>query len=273
MRQGIMLCYPFDEGRFARWGGKGLVQPKLHGFRCRCIIDDDGIATLLSSEENVFTSLPHIEEQVEALGLRNKELDGELYVHGMPFQSIASIAKTKIGLHPDYKSMEYHVFDEVSNNPQWSRLRNLGFMMQAHSSIQVVRTELVGSIDDIDKYYSEFTQQGYEGFIVREMDALYARKRSTSIMKCKPCKFDEYEVVGYREEYSIYGEPKDTLGALVLKSDGGGLFSVGSGFTVQQRQELWLKRDELAGCQCKVKYQELTVGREVPRFPVFYQLL
>ena len=275
MRQGIMLCYPFDEGRFARWGGKGLIQPKLHGLRCRAIGDNAGEVTLLSSEANVFTSVPHIKEQLQSLGLRNRELDGELYVHGMSFQGIASIVKTKIGLHPGYKQMDYHVFDIVSDaGIQASRLAFIERLpIRKQPNLHLVRTELVESLGDVEEFYPEFVTEGYEGFIVRQLDAHYVRKRSTSIMKCKPCKFDDYEVVGYREEFSIHGEPKDTLGALVLKSDGGGLFSVGSGFTAQQREELWLRRDSLAGCQCKVKYQELTVGREVPRFPVFYNLL
>jgi len=271
-----MLCYPFDEDRFTRWGNKGLAQPKLDGLRCRAIIDSAGEVILLSSEENEFTSVPHIKEQVKALGLKNWELDGELYVHGMPFQSLASIAKTKIGLHPDYRAMEYHVFDTVNNEVQRARIAALELLLK-QPNICVVRTELVESLDTLEKCYDEFVAQGYEGFIIRQLDAPYARKRSTSIMKCKPGRFDEYEVIGYQEERSIYGEPKGALGALVLRAAGGifagGVFNVGTGFTRQQRQDLWLKRDELKGCRCTVKYQELTVGREVPRFPVFISLV
>ena len=274
MRSGIMLCYPFDEGRFAKWGSEGLMQPKLDGLRCRAIIDSVGEVALLSSQENEFTSVPHIKEQVKALGLRNLELDGELYVHGMPFQSLASIAKTKIGLHPDYKQLEYHMFDTVSDGKQASRiawLQRLNISMQ--SSIHIVKTIFIGNMSELEKYYTEFVAQGYEGFIIRQLDAYYARKRSTSIMKCKPGKFDDYDVIDYQEEHSIYGEPKGALGALVLKSEAGSVFSVGSGFTRQQRQDLWLERDGLKGRRCTVKYQELTVGREVPRFPVFISLV
>lgn len=271
MRQGVMLCYPFDENRFVKWGSRGLAQPKLDGIRCRAVIADNGEVTLLSSQENVFTSVPHIRQQLQSLGLRNRELDGELYTHGMSFQSIASIVKTKIGLHPDFSSMEYHVFDVVDSRVQSSRVASLESLPKL-SNIYVVQTALVENLDDLEKCYTEFIAQGYEGFVVRQVDAPYVRRRSTSIMKWKPYRFDEYEVVGYEEEYSIYNEPKDTLGALVLRSDGS-LFSVGSGFTEQQRQELWLRRDSLTGRRCKVRYQELTVGREVPRFPVFYELL
>jgi ATP-dependent DNA ligase len=91
-------------------------------------------------------------------------------------------------------------------------------------------------------------------------------------MKFKPKKEDIYEIIGANEEISIYGVPKGALGALVVKSDDGTPFQVGSGFTREDRETLWKDVQSLTGKKVKVKYQHLT-DRHVPRFPVFVEVI
>ena len=97
-RQGIQLCYPFEEKRLEKWEPPYLVQPKLDGERCRaeCWVetrDDSKLDWFLkSSEQNIFNSVPHINKAIKDQRiLRNMELDGELYLHGMNFSDIHSI--------------------------------------------------------------------------------------------------------------------------------------------------------------------------------------
>ena len=86
-RKGILLCYPFEEKRLAKWAPPYIVQPKYDGVRCRAIPIKDNNYLLLSSEENVYYSVPHINEELKSLNLNSDlELDGELYCHGMSFE-------------------------------------------------------------------------------------------------------------------------------------------------------------------------------------------
>ena len=92
-------------------------------------------------------------------------------------------------------------------------------------------------------------------------------------MKFKPKKEDNYEILGYEEERTIDGTPKDTLGSLVLKSGDGNTFKAGTGFSDQVRHTLWKERELLIGRVAKVQYQHLSSSRKVPRFPVFMEII
>ena len=123
------------------------------------------------------------------------------------------------------------------------------------------------------RVYDKLIELEYEGMIVRHKDGPYERKRSTLVMKFKPKKEDIYEILGFTEEISIEGTPKNSLGSLTLKSEDGGTFKAGSGFTAGDRQFLWNSKDDLIGKKVKIQYQHLTSGKKVPRFPIFMEVV
>ena len=65
--KGIMKCVPFEEKRLAKWKPPYIVQPKFDGNRC---VNEplENTSLLLSSEENLFFSVPHINEAVKQQG-------------------------------------------------------------------------------------------------------------------------------------------------------------------------------------------------------------
>lgn len=279
-RSGIMLCYPFEEKRLTRWNTPAVfTQPKLDGDRCRVLIYPDGHCLLLSSEENEIVSVPHINYEIESKHLPPMELDGELYIHGVAHQSIHSIVSRKVEIHPNFECMQLHIFDIINGEPQVQRQATLANifekMIGPSDYIKEVKCDLVKANSDniLEQMYSYY-DDGYEGIIVRSPFGYYTRKRSIDIMKFKPRKDDHYIVVGYEEEISKDGEPKNALGALILKSDVNQIFKVGSGsfLTRENRRSLWERKEQLIGQIAHVKYQHLTEGR-VPRFPVLIELL
>lgn len=273
-RTGIMLCYPMEEKRLEKWPTPYIIQPKLDGDRCRAIIDEYGSVTLLSSEENILTSVPHIIEELQNLGLRSVELDGELYHHGTSHQLIHGTVARTVNIHPEHEQVEYHVFDYVSNIPQITRTLNLWQMFEDTTHVKKVISTPVVSLDAIMIQMQNYQDQGYEGVIVRNINYPYLRKRSTGMMKWKPRRSDYYVIVGYEEEISITGEPKNSLGALWLEAEGGERFKVGSGsfLTRENRQDLWKVKETLINRIAHIKYQHLT-DRRVPRFPVLIELI
>ena len=263
-RSGIMLCYPFEEKRFIKWGSKALIQPKLDGERCRAVIED-GKCTLLSSELNEFRTVPHINEQLEASGLKNIELDGELYVHGMPFSEIHSIvSSSRVGLSMDYMLMEYHIFDIIEPETQLRRFEHMLFLPEG-KNLELVLPTYVDSYDSIMDEYKEYMECGYEGFVLRHPTNAYIRRRATTMMKFKPKKDDYYKIVGYLEEYDKHGNPKGRLGRLICMGSDGTEFPVYSGVSDQARQELWEQKDQLIGKLCHVYYQNLFPKTNKPR--------
>jgi ATP-dependent DNA ligase len=303
MRSGIMLCYPFEEKRLQKWGNTFLIQPKLDGDRCRAIFDEFGKVTLLSSEENKINSVPHIVDQLEQTGYKNIELDGELYTHGANHQLIHGTVARTVNLHPEFENIDYHIFDIVTGDAQLIRSNWIDTKLIESDNVKKVETWAGEDIKDVMKALEYFTEHGYEGVILRNINLPYVRKRSTGIMKFKPRKSDYYIIVGYEEEishvcefcdkyYALFDEyeyikipqipkhnctkgiPKNALGALILKSDTEQIFKVGSGsfLTRENREMLWQKKESMLNQVAHVKYQHLT-ERRVPRFPVLVDII
>jgi DNA ligase 1 len=272
-RSGIMLCYPFEEKRLAKWAPPYIVQPKLDGERCRYERFEGG-SFLLSSQQNPIFGVPHIKSFLDSLG-NIPHLDGELYCHGMHFENIHSIVSRERSYHTDYHEMQYHVFDIINGDRQPERLIELArynsiFKM---GPVRIVPFYIANNLDEVMRCYDKILNEGYEGIVLREYNNTYVTKRSTSMMKFKPKKTDEYEIVGYTQEVSIHGEPKQSLGAFVCKGDDGTLFNVGTGFTKSDREFLWSNAEYYIGKKVLVSYQHLTHGAGVPRFPVFTKVI
>ena len=274
-REGVQLAYPFEEKRLMKWSPPYIVQPKLDGIRCRAVRLENGYVLFSSTEEVIF-SVPHILDYLNNYHYLDVELDGELYVHGWSFEDIYSVTSRTTNLHLAHSQVQFHIFDIVlEDTPQMIRsveLNSLAQRFEKTDVIQIVPHAICETFQDILNCYQEYLNMGYEGIIVRHTDAPYMRKRSTYMMKFKPTKTDTYQIVGYKQEVDKNGFPKDRLGALICTSDDGTEFSVGSGFTDQQRHELWLDKESLPGYNCTIEYQHLTPGRKCPRFPIFVSI-
>lgn len=263
---GIMKAYPFSEKRLAKWQPPYIVQPKYDGFRCRAIPLQTGPKgnefILLSSEENIFYSVPHLNKALSSLGLKC-ELDGELYCHGMSLEAINSIASRTVNLHPYYKDLEFHIFDMVIEEPQMRRLVLIDGLRNLHPKIKVSPFWLCESINEVKKIYDKIIKLGYEGIIIRHFQGAYQTKRSTYVMKFKPKKYDTYKIIGWNEEISMDGVLKGRIGSLIMSSQAGDEFAVSAGLDFDDKARLWNVRDSLAGKSAIVHYQHLT-NRKVP---------
>jgi len=280
-RKGIMLCYPFDEERIKKWGFPVYVQRKLDGDRCKAIYNPFARKiTLVSSEGNEINSVPHIKQSLEKVLFNDPfptVFDGELYVHGLKHNEIRSIVGRKTSLHPNYLSMEYHIFDILNNNCVfWERLMLLKLNKNRFyltPCVQFVPYNVCNNMEEVYTYLSFYIKLGYEGFVVKNPLSLYEPKRSTNWLKYKPMKSDTYPIIGYNQEVDKDGFVKNSLGSVICSTQEGEEFSVGSGFTALQRNSYWTDKEYLIGKNIKVRYQELSKDRKVPRHPVVLEII
>jgi len=206
------------------------------------------------------------------------ELDGELYHKGYTFEQIHSIVGRTVNLSADHEAIQLWLFDLVNEAlPQWERLKILGRVKSLASpdEVQFVPTKLVESFEEILRAYDEFIEAGYEGIIVRHVDATYVRRRSLFMLKFKPKKEDTYRIIGFAQMVDKYGVPKEMLGSLkCVSNEGEDEFYVGSGMDDNFRRSYWPASiaATLVGKFVRVKYQHITSGR-VPRFPVFVEIV
>lgn len=108
--------------------------------------------------------------------------------------------------------------------------------------------------------------------LVANLDTPYKRKRHSGILKVKEFYTMDLPIVGYAKGTGRFA---GTLGALVLDFKGNEV-KVGSGFSNEQRNDLWRNKDNLTGVLCEVKYKEVSydksTGAESLQFPVFVSL-
>lgn len=279
-RKNIQLALPFEErrllnqGRFqVRWTPPYLVQPKLNGERCRILVEN-GRCLLLSSTEELIQSVPHIQQYCLST-LPNGEYDGELYKHGWTWAQIHSVVGRTTTLHEDYGSMELHLFDWPSHNePQLMRtveLRKLFNTAKLHFPLHIVHTDVANTLEEVYTLYDRYINEGYEGFIIREISSPYSRTRTGAMMKFKPKATDSYEIVGVYEAVAADGIPKGMAGGFNCIDDMGTKFQVGAGKLPHvARREIWVEYLDnpymFIGKMLEVEYQTMSDKNKVPLF-------
>ena len=266
---GIMKAYPFEEKRLAKWQPPYIVQPKYDGDRCSNTPLSNA-PLLLTSEENPFFSVPHINKQLINTGHFMFPLDGELYNHDIYLEGghelIHSICSRTVNLHPRFKEMNFYVFDvKYYHMMQMKRMLDLSKLSYGFGpNVILAPFWICETLDDIKGVYDRLIKERYEGIIIRHVGGNYQEKRSTFIMKFKPKKKDIYNIVGWREEVSAEGTPKGRIGSLIMSSQHGDEFGVSAGLDFDEKDRLWKIRDQLAGKQAIVRYQHLT-NRKIPK--------
>lgn len=284
-RTGIMLAQPLTPGKLERLNKYIICQPKLNGDRCR--IEWAGKApALISAYGNLINQLPHIEEALSflysTLPEQLRELDGELYCHGMRQQDIHSIVSRRENRHSDYSNIQFHVFDAQNKTiPQLPRALKLETYFKELSTSTddsfpicfVSSNVILNSIDGVISLATSYVASGYEGIIVRDPHSLYTTTRPPTMLKWKPSELDEYRVVGVAEGI---GWATGHLGSFLVTGDDGTPFSVGSGplLTKENRRLFWRHRETLIGKYLTVKHEPLATAtaRNIPRCAVAVSL-
>jgi DNA ligase 1 len=226
------------------------VQPKLDGFRCLAVRRADGRWDLLSRK-----GLPlHVQHVSDALGRLDLpvgcQLDGELYSHGVPFQTLAAWIKNPS--RPEHAQIHYHVYDAPSPEPWRFRCSLLDTVT---TSLNVVPTCRVESVEELLQREETFISQGYEGLMVRNLDGRYTHgHRSCDLLKVKRFEDGEFRVVAATEE-----TPGSGL-VMWVCAHGGAEFEVQMCGTDEDRRKLYQRRSQYIGRLLTVKFFGWTEG-------------
>lgn len=239
-----------------------FIQPKLDGIRCLIYWDNDDI--VLESREGKKFDIPHIKESVSKSLPKDMILDGELYKHGVLFETLVSwVKKPKI---KERTQLEFHYYDCIirtdTNLNQQDRLMRLDDISGDNLiSVQWFEAE---DREFLDRYTEMYLQKGYEGIILRNPKGIYkVAKRSRDLLKYKNFVDDEFEIIGYKD-----GEGKERGAVIwICKTKDGKEFDVRPTGTYESRQELFKNGDTYIGKLLTVKYQNLTDDGK-PRFCV-----
>lgn len=258
-----MLAHRFDEQ-----GGKIIypcyVDAKYDGTRCIAMIDANGKATLWSRTRKPITSMAHIITALEAMGITDTVLDGELYAHSHKdnFEQLISFIRDTDAKQGS-EQVEYHIYDVVNDKVFWERDTLLKLMPIKHPLMRVERVK-VESEDELMMAFENYLKGGYEGAIARNMDGKYVGKRSYDLQKIKEFQDAEFEIIGVEE-----GRGKLAGHAIfVCKTADGTAFKAKMKGDTANLKQYWDDPSLAIGKHLTVQYFGVTNKSSVPRFPV-----
>jgi DNA ligase-1 len=198
-------------------------------------------------------------------GLPSTPLDGELWAGRKQFQKTVSIAR-KQGAGHGWKELLYVVFDAPAAAALFEdRLDVARQVIAAAKNAHVAfhPQERCLSLAHLQQQLAHVESLGGEGLMLRRPGSRYEVGRSSTLLKVKTFKDAEARVLGQVEGS---GKFVGMMGALEVELADGTKFSVGSGFTDDQRRAGYAP-----GTLITFRYQELSKDG-VPRFPSFVGL-
>jgi DNA ligase-1 len=237
--------------------GKKILQKKLDGVRCLTVIDFESRTVVQYSRNGKeLTNFPHITdkllEQIDNFG-RSYVLDGE--VMSADFQTLMTQLNRKSDV--DASDAVLNVFDIIplvefkagqSVMGQRRRIKfletNFSNVLKDTGCVEIVPWIEVNLEDMADQViFKDFNKQmiaeGYEGIMIKDVDAIYECKRSASWLKQKPFIEVSLTVIGVEEGT---GKNAGSFGAFVCSGVDDAiqiLSNVGSGFSDEQRADIW----------------------------------
>jgi DNA ligase-1 len=266
----VALAQKFEEKRIKGMTRVG-IDPKLDGIRCFAIVEDEK-ALLYARSGKLITNFDDTIGK-ELIRLGPGCYDGEIM--GKDFIDLMRQAYRKENV--DVSDAYLALFDFLPLE-EWKsrvgvmtcqdryailceRLRAGGKLSYLR---RVPRYIVAAEYDAIKGMHDEFAAQGYEGAMVKDLDAPYKFGRGPEVMKLKA-----FHDVDLKIERLIEGTGKHSgkLGSVVVNYHGVDV-QVGSGFSDELRDTIWETPDMFINRMIEVRYQEVTPDGSL-RFPTF----
>jgi len=274
--------------------GKKQIEVKLDGVRVLAVCKS-GKVELFSRNGKQFHNFPHIIKEIEAVLERKPSpydcvLDGE--VMSKDFQDLMKQVHRKDGKAATDSVL--HLFDFIPltdfleggwNKPQTYRSNLVKYWVLENEDllehVQACEWEEVDlSTDEGNRRFVELNKTavdgGYEGVMIKDIDAPYECKRTHAWLKAKPFIEITLTVVDVEEGT---GRNEGRLGAVIVEGEDDGYnyrLNCGSGFTDSQRDEYWAERSSLIGQLIEIRADARTKSQDsdtyslrFPRFKTF----
>ncbi len=273
--------------------GKKLVEPKLDGVRALVVVNfESRTVTMYTRNGKVLENFTHInrvfENNIENFA-RSYVFDGE--VVSKSFQSLMTQVHRKDDVQADDARLVLFdvvpLFEFKQGKSVMGQKRRSAFLRENFSKIfgdsncieiipqKEFNLDILTDEIEFKDYNKAMVEAGYEGILIKDVDAKYECKRSTSWLKSKPWIEVSLEIKDIEEGT---GRNQGRLGALVCGGvdDGKEInVNVGSGFSDKDRSELWEAKDSLVGQIIEIRAdavsqnQDGTYSLRFPRFMRF----
>jgi DNA ligase 1 len=266
----VALAQKFEEKRL-KGKTEVAVEPKLDGIRCFAIVES-GAALLYARSGKLisnFDSTIGVELSTLPDGCYDGEIMGEDFIALMR----QAYRKENVVTEGTYLSLfDYIPMEEWKTREAVMTCREryelLANNLKGAGKINylkcIPRYNTSANYGDIKAWHDEFVSKGFEGAMIKDLDAPYKFGRGYEVMKLKA--FHDVDLTVDRLEEGT-GKHAGRLGAVVVSYKGTEV-KVGSGFTDELRESIWSDPDSFVGRMVEVRYQEVTPDGSL-RFPTF----
>jgi len=281
----VALATPFEDVEVDFATNTWYASRKLDGVRCLGIVDENGKVSLWSRQGNQFETLKKVEDEIASLGLTDVVFDGEICLTNKDgsddFQGVMKQIRKK---DHTIDNPKYLIFDLVTGQEFEDKIGFRDYSVRYHTLRNLIinkgmkHLELVHQSIVMDrKHYIEQMENAdankWEGLILRK-NRVYEGKRTKNMLKCKSFHDAEYTVIDlefgpFRMIENGLEITKDVLSNVVIEHKGNKV-SVGSGFTIEEREFFKANPNEILNKVITVKYFEETQnqsGNYSLRFP------
>ena len=251
-----------------------IGSPKLDGVRA--FIDNTGA---YSRNRKQWASTKFLEKTLSpVLQAGNVVVDGELYCHKFKddFNKIISLARrmknfTDAHWEDIERHLEFHVFDVYfKDTPDMPYVQRQAWIEKTFGGGRFDSVVPVESVwtkrDDFSDLFTRWTQEGYEGIMLRDPYAKYELKRSYGLQKYKEFIDEEFEVLNFLEGE---GKRSGMAGKVEFRHPKivGDTFEAGLRGNEALFTEWFKNNHKYRGAKATVRYQNLTPDG-APRFGV-----
>jgi len=288
----VALADKFDPN-IVDWKDGWFVSRKLDGLRLIAIVDNNGDTSFYSRTGKSFDTLDIVAGGIKDLGITNIVFDGELCLiddnGNEDFQGIMKEIRKKDHTleNPSYKIFDMISHDEFyskkgeKNKPYSIRYSNLNEVMKKNSCfcLSVLEHEQIKSDDDFNEWSGKANINNWEGIMLRA-DTPYKGKRSKDLLKYKSFYDDEYTVVDVEFGPFRYvkngAECEEDMLSCVMIEHKNHIVRVGSGFSIEQRQDFYKSPNKILGKIVTVQYfaesknQDGGISLRFPTFKVLH---
>lgn len=199
-------------------------------------------------------------------GWPTEPLEGELWTKRGDFEAISGLIQRKQTKASQWQNVKFMLFDLPEHQGTFTeRIRVMRtYVQQAKNPhLRAIEQYRVANNQLLQNWLEEAIRAGGEGLMLHKADAVYQAGRSANILKLKPMFDAEAEVIAHLPGKGKY---QGKLGALLVKTDDGIEFKIGTGFSDQERQE-----PPPIGSIITFKYSGKT-KKGVPRFASFLRV-
>lgn len=287
-----MLAAPTKQKDWASFRWPMLASPKIDGIRALCWVNPETKQPELVSR--TLKRIPNEFVQQRYARWQFVGLDGELVVGKPTDKNLMQQTTSGVMSEDGEPDVSWHIFDKWDHPDVYAhRAKRAKNLCAVYSDLLtwVPHIPVVG-LPAMQAQEEKWVNDGYEGMMLRDPNGPYKQNRSTLregyLLKIKRFEDSEAVIIGVVEQQTNTNEAEvdergytkrsthkagkvnaGTLGAIQVRDCKTGVeFDIGTGFTAEQRSNLWEARQYLPGQI--VTYKHFAVGVvDKPRFPVF----